>query len=175
MSGCTDSSDAARPATTIEQPPAADETEMSYNAADMDFARTMTAHVATGVAMAELASAQADDGAVASAAQRTLDDLTREVDVLTAWAAERGTPPTTAPAGADTALDELTLLNGPAFDALFLDLMTKHHRASIEIAEEVRAAGQSPELLEFAARVIDDRHHDITELEQLAGDARAEG
>ena len=50
----------------------------------------------------------------------------------------------------ETEMTRLASLTGPAFDALFCDLMVRHHRGGIEMIDAVLAVGPADEVRELA-------------------------
>ena len=61
-------------------------------------------------------------------------------------------------------LDQLSSLRGPEFDALLLDLMTRHHDAGIALAEEAMANADDPRLRLLADQM---RHTQTAQNEQM--------
>ncbi|GAA3566023.1 hypothetical protein GCM10022197_22370 [Microlunatus spumicola] len=95
-------------------------------------------------------------------------------DQLQAWVAERGEPVTAdAPhdhgGGGDgiatpTQMDALDSATGAAAQALYVEMMTKHHRGAVAAAQDEIAHGKSPALLEFAQMVLRTREAELTVL-----------
>lgn len=99
------------------------------------------------------------------------ENRSAETDRLQAWVAARGEP-VAAEAKHDhgggedgiatpTQMYALEEAAGPAAQALYVEMMTKHHRGALAAAQEEIAHGKSPVLLEFARMVLRTREEQL--------------
>lgn len=58
-------------------------------------------------------------------------------------------------------------VSGPAFDRMFLEMMTEHHRGAVEMAQTELQNGADPDALALARTTIDTRQSEISEMEAL--------
>ena len=156
-------------------------TAVDYNEADVVFARAMIPHGEQGATMSELVLEQKSlPPALNTLAVELRDNRSTETDQLQAWVAERGEPvaadaPHDHGGGGDgiatpTQMDALDSATGAAAQALYVEMMTKHHRGAVAAAQDEIAHGKSPVLLEFAQMVIRTRE---AQLAVLLDDAAA--
>jgi uncharacterized protein (DUF305 family) len=67
----------------------------------------------------------------------------------------------------DAELDELATTTGRGADALFVELMVRHHEGGIEMAMFAAAEADDDEVRAMAASIVDSQGDEITELERL--------
>jgi len=67
----------------------------------------------------------------------------------------------------DAELDELATTTGAAADALFVELMVRHHEGGIEMAMFAAAEADDDEVRAMAASIVDSQGDEIAELERL--------
>jgi uncharacterized protein (DUF305 family) len=147
-------------------------TALEYNEADVVFARAMIPHGEQGATMSELVLEQKGlTPGVRALAVELRENRSAETDRLQAWVAERGEP-VAAEAKHDhgggedgiatpTQMYVLEEATGPAAQALYVEMMTKHHRGALAAAQEEIAHGKSPVLLEFARMVLRTREEQL--------------
>jgi uncharacterized protein (DUF305 family) len=150
--------------------------------ADVVFVEMMIPHHEQALEMAALAPGRAADPRVAALAERIAAAQGPEIAVMRAWL-ERLDPALAGHAGkhggdhggghasmpgmaTPEQLTALAAASGPAFDALFLDLMTVHHEGALAMAQEVRATGTDLAVGEMAQNVVADQS---AEIERMAG------
>jgi uncharacterized protein (DUF305 family) len=123
--------------------------------ADVAFVAGMIPHHRQALEMAALAPDRAADPQVLAIAERITAAQGPEIAALEGWLAAHGDAAAhgghSGGHGADhgdhpgmatpAQLDELEAASGPAFDALFLQLMITHHEGALRMAEERRLAG----------------------------------
>lgn len=128
--------------------------------ADVEFARSMVPHHQQAIELAALAPGRAADQRVLGLAARVAAVQGPEIDVLEAFLARQED---THPHGPDhpmpgmatpAQLGELAAATGPAFDRLFLQLMTVHHEGALEMASVVRGAGTDIVIAELAQDIV---------------------
>ena len=67
----------------------------------------------------------------------------------------------------DAELDELATTTGPAADALFVELMVRHHEGGIEMADFAAANASVGEVRSMAAAIAGSQRDEIIEIERL--------
>jgi uncharacterized protein (DUF305 family) len=67
----------------------------------------------------------------------------------------------------DAELDELATTTGPAADALFVELMVRHHEGGIDMAMFAAAEADDDEVRAMAESIVDSQGDEIAELERL--------
>ena len=112
----------------------------------------MIPHHRQTLEMAALARGRAADPRVLAVAERIEAVQGPEIAALESWSAGReqhadgahgaghGMPGMATPAQ----LAALATASGPAFDRLFVELMTAHHQGAVTMAQEVDLAGTDP-------------------------------
>lgn len=135
--------------------------------------------------MAEMAAGRSENAAVLDLATRIGSGQQPEIDTMTGWLQEWGVE---APAqgegmpgmedmggmgsGMDGMMtsDQMQALgeaSGPAFDRMFLEMMTEHHRGAVEMAEAELQNGADPDALALAQTIIDTQQSEISEMQTL--------
>lgn len=135
----------------------------SPNAADRAYVRNMTEHHRQALAMSALAPDRASADGVKRLAERITAAQRPEIGAMERWAA-RYPAPAAGAGGHDHAampgmateaqLKELAGAAGPAFDRLFLTLMTAHHEGALKMAGEALASGNNAAVEEMATEVV---------------------
>ncbi|MEX1050218.1 MAG: DUF305 domain-containing protein, partial [Gemmatimonadales bacterium] len=67
-------------------------------------------------------------------------------------------------------MDRLAVVQGVAFDRLFLEFMMRHHEGAIRMVAELfstQGAGQDPEMFQFASEVDADQQMEIARMQRL--------
>ncbi|WP_086162532.1 DUF305 domain-containing protein [Streptomyces marincola] len=123
-------------------------------APDFVFMRMMVEHHEQALVMTELAGSRAGDDRVRRLARRVAAAQGPEIDVMNAWLTRHaGHPADPGEHGehggheearmpgmaSEEELAELAAARGEAFDALFLDLMSRHHEGGVLMAADVLA------------------------------------
>ncbi|KAB8168883.1 DUF305 domain-containing protein [Streptomyces sp. 3MP-14] len=183
LTACGEDEGAAEPTsepTSETSAPAAD----APNASDVAFAQGMIPHHQQALDMAELAADRAADPEVRALAEEISAAQGPEIATLTGWLEEWGAEP--APddnhsghgggheehQGMSGMMSEdqraaLAAAEGPAFDALFLDLMIEHHEGAVAMAENQLAEGAHPDALELAEAIVADQRAEIDRMAEL--------
>lgn len=123
----------------------------------------MTEHHRQALAMSALAPDRASADGVKRLAERITAAQRPEIGAMERWAA-RYPAPAAGAGGHDHAampgmateaqLKELAGAAGPAFDRLFLTLMTAHHEGALKMAGEALASGNNAAVEEMATEVV---------------------
>lgn len=66
-------------------------------------------------------------------------------------------------------LDRLSTLQGEAFDALFVKIMTAHHQGGIEMADEAAQQASTSYVRQLARKITRDQAQEIAELAAIKG------
>ena len=170
--GCADT--AATPAPTAAPSSTAAPGATAQNAADVAFVQGMIPHHAQAVAMTDLAATRAASPAVKDLAGRIARAQGPEIDqmngFLRTWSAPAGDMASMGGMSgmmSDQQMTELGATSGPAFDRMFLQMMTEHHTGAITMAQTELAQGQDPEAKALAQKIIADQQAEITEMQGL--------
>lgn len=149
------------------------------------FARDMSVHHAQAVEMAELARDRTDDSGVRFLAIDIALGQQAQIGQMQGWLAVWGLPATgTQPAmtwmghampmgsvmpGMATMDDLARLRDGPdgEADATFLQLMIRHHRGGVAMAEAVIERTQRPEVRRLAQAIVDGQTAEIRAMQDL--------
>jgi uncharacterized protein (DUF305 family) len=156
--------------------------EMPYDLHYIDMTLT---HHEQGVEMARLAEQKAQNAQVRAFARKTAADQERDTKELQryrdTWYA--GRPPANHAQmmahaqsmsghqgmqmdhGAD--MEKLRSASGAAFDRLFLDTMTHHHRMAVDMSKDAATNAAHAELKTFARRVAAKQEAEIAEMNKL--------
>ena len=170
--GCSDA--ATTPAPTASPSSTAAAAATSQNAADVEFVQGMIPHHTQAVAMTDLAATRAASPEVKDLATRIARAQGPEIDqmngFLRAWGAPAGNMASMGGMSgmmSDQQMTQLGAASGPAFDRMFLQMMTEHHTGAITMAQTELAQGQNPEAKALAQRIIADQQAEITEMQGL--------
>lgn len=165
--------------------PAQPGASQQHNQADMTFAQGMIPHHAQAIEMAQLAEDRAQSEEVKTLARKIADKQRPEIETMTRWLEQWGTqvPPTEMP-GMDHGgmggmgggmqgmmtpeqMQQLEQASGPAFDRMFLQMMTEHHRGAIAAAETEVRDGQYLPATQLARQIINDQQAEIQQMQEL--------
>ena len=64
-------------------------------------------------------------------------------------------------------MDDLMAASGAAFDRMFLEQMTEHHRGAVAMAETEIAEGEDAGAVEMATTIAETQAAEIEEMEQI--------
>ncbi len=153
----------------------------AFNPADVAFAQGMIPHHEQAIEMADIAldpTIGAGD-ATKQLATRIKAGQDPEVTTMKGWLTAWGQPMTMDMSGDQMAamdgmmsmadMDALGALRGAEFDKSWATMMIAHHEGAITMAQTVKAAGSSADVLALADAVITAQQAEITELKALAG------
>ncbi|MHA6782614.1 DUF305 domain-containing protein [Pseudonocardia saturnea] len=145
--------------------------------ADVAFVTQMIPHHRQALEMAALAPGRAADPRVLAVAERIDAVQGPEIAVLEAWLRDHGDgthashgPAHAMPGTATPAqLAALAAASGPAFDRLFVELMTAHHQGAVTMAQEVDLAGTDAVVDGIARDVASTQRVEIERMRDLLG------
>jgi uncharacterized protein (DUF305 family) len=66
-------------------------------------------------------------------------------------------------------MDSLGMMSGADFDAMWLDMMIRHHEGAITMANDAKANGSNPDVIALADQVIASQQAEIAEMQALLG------
>jgi len=152
--------------------------ERGFNDADVMFAQMMIPHHEQALELADMAldptlMASEQVKALASQIKAAQDP---EIDVMTQWLTEWDQPlmdmseDHSMTMEGMLSVDELGALgqmNGEEFDQAWIQAMIAHHKGAIEMADTVKAAGESALVQELADAIIQAQKSEIDTLELL--------
>ncbi|SOD62984.1 Uncharacterized conserved protein, DUF305 family [Streptomyces zhaozhouensis] len=161
------------------------------DAADVAYMHMMITHHGQALEMSDLALAHAEEAGVRGIAERIRASQAPEIEVMRAWLTERGEdeggqhgehdghgghgehdghggdgemPGMASP----EELAELSDARGAEFDALFLELMIRHHEGAVTMAGEVLGSTTDPSVEQLATDVLATQHTEIDRMGRLA-------
>jgi uncharacterized protein (DUF305 family) len=183
VAACTSTADV--PAAT-GAPSAAAPAAGKHNDSDVFFAQNMIVHHRGAVEMARMVAGQASSQQVKDLAARIETAQTPEINEMTGWLTawhepldsgqvmpgmDDSTTPMDVPGpmGMMTAqqMKSLEAAHGPAFDRMFLQLMTSHHQGAIDMSEAELEGGASPAALALAQSIRISQTAEITVMKRL--------
>ena len=141
--------------------------DVAQNQFDQQFLDQMSQHHAGAIAMARLAERQGSTEHVKGMATKLISKQGEELKRLQAWRTQwYGPGPAPAPGDKDRQMtEELSRLNGVAFDKGFITKMIEHHQEGIKMATPATHDAVHPEVRAFAKQMINDQTHEIEHLQ----------
>lgn len=140
---------------------------------DHQFIDTMIVHHESAIEMAKLAEDRARHDELKRMAKKVIDDQQKEIRQLQAWKKawypDKGDAVNMRMRGMaesmkDMRMDKLAAAKGDEFDALFIDMMTRHHRGALRMAEHARQKTRRPEIKKIAKEIIREQQTEITQM-----------
>lgn len=165
---------------------------------DAGFARDMSEHHAQAVEMSTLVMQRTDDDDVRRLAVDITNNQAFERGVMAGWLEDWGLPRAREgermawmehdhvamedlPAGVSmfgmaspSEIQELTDASGEAAEVLFLQLMTTHHLAGVEMAQAALDDATQPEVVAAAQRMVDAQTGEVTLMRDMLVERGAE-
>ena len=158
--------------------------DAAYNEQDVTFAKDMKPHHEQAVEMAEMALAKSPTPRIKALADKIkaaqdpeiaqLDALLAEFDVETDGSGGHSISKGSSMSMGMMADDDMQALedaSGQQAEMLFLEGMLEHHNGAVEMATREIDDGKYPEAVELAAKIKAAQQTEITEMEQLLGQA----
>lgn len=156
--------------------------QAAFNEADVAFAQGMIPHHEQAIEMADIALDPTIGASeqVRGLASRIKGGQDPEIILMTAWLAAWGQPlQMDTGEGHDmssmegmmsaTEMDSLGAMKGTEFDTTWLSMMIRHHQGAITMAQTVKTAGSSAEVLALADQVIAAQQAEIAEMQAMLG------
>jgi uncharacterized protein (DUF305 family) len=146
------------------------------NDADFRYVKMMIKHHAQALEMTSLVPSHGADATLKSFASRIADTQGPDIKAMQAWLTRAGGGPAhdenhDQMQGMATAeqLAALKAASGPAFDKLFLELMTKHHEGAVAMATDLLQTGSDVFVEEMAQDVISTQQKEIGQMKAMLG------
>ena len=174
-----------QPSRQLSVEEASDLASLTFSEGDVKFMQGMISHHAQALLMSELVDGRTNREAMELMSQRIALSQEDEIEMMQDWLRERDlmVPEMgahtmdghTMMPGMATAeeMAELEAASGPEFDALFLQLMIKHHKGALTMVEELleqRGSAQDSVLFAFTSDVTADQASEIDRMNaMLAG------
>ncbi len=152
---------------------------------DLHYIDMTIMHHEQGIEMARLAQQKGTDARVKAFAKKTGDDQQRDMMVLRGhrqhWYSDR--PPMdhaqmtahmqSMPGHQNMKMDpeedmrKLQAAEGRAFDRLFLDTMTHHHKMAVDMSKEATTKAEHAEIKDFARKTVAKQQGEIAEMNRI--------
>lgn len=143
---------------------------------DQQFLDTMSAHHQSAMDMAKLVDQRAAHDELKQMAKKMIEDQQKEIQQLQDWKkqwyADKGDAVNTQMPGMKESMrdmpmmDRLAASKGEQFDAMFLDMMSKHHAGAIKMAKDALKKAKHTEIKQFAQKVIDTQSEESAQMQK---------
>jgi uncharacterized protein (DUF305 family) len=140
---------------------------------DLQFIDTMVMHHQGAVDMAQLAPERAGHVELKQLAKKMIDDQQNEIKQMQGWKQQwypnKGDAvnmkmPGMMDSMKGMRMDKLEGAKGDAFDAMFIDMMTRHHQGAVKMAQVALNKAEHPELKDLAKKVIEEQKKEIAQM-----------
>jgi uncharacterized protein (DUF305 family) len=162
-------------------PAAAADAGAQHNEADIGFVQTMVPHHQQALDMAEIAHERTQSTEVRALAEQIQSVHDPQLATLTGFLESWGVAPAddgmAGMGGMDHSgmsgmadqgdMDALAGASGPAFDAMFLEMMIAHHEGAVADAERAVTEVANPQVKELATQIVSDQTAEIQQIRQL--------
>lgn len=151
--------------------------ESSPNAAkapfDLQFLDTMSAHHQSAIEMAQLVEDRSAHDELKQMAKKMIDVQQGEIKQMQEWKQRwytgKGDAVNTKMPGMmesmkGMSMEKLEASKGDAFDAMFLNMMSKHHQGAVKMAQSALTKAQHKEIKELSKKVVDDQKKEIAQM-----------
>ncbi len=161
------------PAKTVSPSDAAKaQRKAGFNDADVKYVRMMITHHQQAIEMTALVPTRAAREDVKAMASRIADTQGPDIKAMEAWITKNKAPEhqmTERMPGMATAeqLAALRAASGPAFDKMFLQLMTAHHEGALTMASDLLQTGSDIFVEEMAQDVIAGQQKEISQMKAM--------
>ncbi len=152
----------------------------TFNSADVEFLQGMIPHHAQAIEMADLATNRAGSASVKDLAARIRAAQQPEIDTMTGWLRDWGKKVPSMQNGAsmdmgdgdmgmmsNAEMSDLRADQGSEFDTMFLEMMVRHHKGAVAMAQTELNDGKFVQAKALAQTIIDAQKSEITEMNQL--------
>jgi uncharacterized protein (DUF305 family) len=138
---------------------------------DEQFLDTMAKHHEEAVKMAQLADSRSAHDQLKQMAKKTLENQNAEIAQLRNWKEQwypdKGSAvnmklPGMMESMKGMSMERLEASHGDAFDAMFIDMMSKHHRGALTMARDAVKKARHPEIVAFSKKVISQQQEEIS-------------
>lgn len=140
---------------------------------DHQFIDTMVVHHQGAIDMARLAEERAEHDELRQMARMVIEDQQKEIrqlqDWKKEWFADKGDAVNMSMRGMaesmkDMPMDKLASAKGAAFDAMFIDMMIRHHEGAIKMAETARQKSRRPEIKRISQEIIREQKKEMAQM-----------
>jgi len=140
---------------------------------DHQFIDTMIVHHESAIEMAKLAADRAEHDELKQMARKMMNDQQKETQQLQEWKkqwyGDKGDAVNMKMSGMaesmkNMPMEKLEAAKGAAFDAMFIDMMTRHHRGAIKMAEVARQKAKRPEIKKLSQDVMRVQKQEVAEM-----------
>jgi uncharacterized protein (DUF305 family) len=146
-----------------------------FNDTDVSFAMPMVDHHKQAITMAQtMLDKTGVDPRITALAQQIKAAQAPEITMMNAWVTARGATTDDMPgmdmsggSMTDADMAALEAANGPAADKLFLQQMIQHHQGAIDMGNIELKAGQNPDALALATKIIADQTKQIKDMQHV--------
>ena len=142
---------------------------------DHQFLDTMVAHHQGAVEMAQLAETRSARDELKTLAKKMIEDQQSEIKQMQDWKAKwyagKGDAMNMKMPGMHESMkgmsmDKIAASKGAAFDAMFIDMMTKHHAGAVTMARNALKKAEHPEVKEIAKKMIDAQKEEMAQMKK---------
>lgn len=151
---------------------------IAHNAADVTFATDMIPHHTQAVEMADMALKAAVDPEIKSLAQAIKGAQQPEITTMSGWLTAWKVPAPSAEMGhaqhagmgmmSEVDMAALAKASGPAFDTMWVAMMTRHHTSAIEMARTEIKDGRYPDAKALAQRIVSSQSVEVKQMIAIA-------
>ncbi|WP_194721474.1 DUF305 domain-containing protein [Noviherbaspirillum malthae] len=140
---------------------------------DHQFIDTMKVHHQSAIEMARLVDERSERDELKQMAKKVIDDQQKEIKQLEDWKQQwysgKGDAinmrmPGMAESMKNMSMDKLFAAKGKAFDAMFIDMMSRHHRGAVKMARDAIGKLKHAEVKTLAQNVIDTQKKEIEQM-----------
>ncbi len=150
----------------------------NFNDADIEFSQGMIPHHSQAVDMATIALERSSNPAIVDLATRIQEAQDPEIVQMRTWLSTWGQQEMSPDmegmehGSAEGMMDDpdmaaLAAATGSEFDALFVDMMIRHHQGAIAMANAVLTEGTDPNVRALAEAIITAQEGEIAEMQGL--------
>jgi uncharacterized protein (DUF305 family) len=146
---------------------------------DLQFIDTMTMHHQSAVEMARLVEKRSAHDELKKMASKIIDDQQNEIQRMKEWK-EKWYPdkgdalnmemPGMKESMKDMPMEKLEASQGQRFDAMFIDMMTRHHQGAVRMAQDALKKAQHKEVKDFAKTIIEEQKKEIAQMSRWKKD-----
>lgn len=143
----------------------------SYNQTDAAFASMMLPHHEGGVELGKIAAEKGTNEDVRRLGRGIVETQTREAKTLRRMVKKFKTKPSVAPETEDRDkldMSKLESASGVEFDRLWLDVISGHHSAAIQMAQFENRGGQNAAARRLARKIIAKQRSELGQFNELS-------
>jgi uncharacterized protein (DUF305 family) len=140
---------------------------------DAQFIDTMIRHHQMAIDMMKLVDQRAAHADLKSMARKGMETQQQEIQQLQDWKAAwypdkqdaiNMKMPGMMESMKGMSMDKLSSTNGDAFDRMFIDMMSKHHRGAVAMGKDAIKKATHPELKQLAQKIIDEQTEEVAQM-----------